>query len=166
MDLHPLWKVLLWVPESLASGSNSLLQDLRCAVLSLHVAVPEDMCRVTLDHGGVQRGTHSKRVVFKIEVFIRFLYCKLIIFLFLINLCELQVVGKSGRALKANYRLIITDLPFPILPPTFLPYYTQEDVWVPVSRLIVDTHTFLPLSVKFITTLQPIPKRLADTHES
>ena len=34
-----------------SSGSISLLQDLGYIVLSLHVVVQENMCRVTLDHG-------------------------------------------------------------------------------------------------------------------
>ena len=47
-DLYHLWRVHLWVSESPSSRSSSLLQDLRCAVLSLHVAVQETKCSVTL----------------------------------------------------------------------------------------------------------------------
>ena len=61
-DLHPLWSVHWCVSESPSSRSSSLLQDLGCAVLSLHVVVQENMCCVTLDHGGVQGGTCPKRV--------------------------------------------------------------------------------------------------------
>ena len=43
-DLHPPWNVLLWVSESPSSGSSSLLQDLGCAVLSLHVVVQQITC--------------------------------------------------------------------------------------------------------------------------
>ena len=37
--LHPIWNVLLWVSESPSSHSSTLLQDLGCAVLSLHVVL-------------------------------------------------------------------------------------------------------------------------------
>ncbi|KAF6084291.1 hypothetical protein HJG60_008568 [Phyllostomus discolor] len=47
-DLHPLQNVHLWASESPSSRSGSLLQDLGCAVLSLHVVAQETMCRVTL----------------------------------------------------------------------------------------------------------------------
>ena len=55
--LHLLWKVHVWVSELPSSRSTSLLQDLGCAVLSLHAVVQGNMCRVTLGHGGVQGGT-------------------------------------------------------------------------------------------------------------
>ena len=55
---HPLWKAHSWVSESPSSHSSSLLQDLGYVVLSLHAVVQEHMCRVALDHGGVQGGTH------------------------------------------------------------------------------------------------------------
>ena len=42
--------------------SSSLLQDLGCAGLSLHVVVQENMCRVTWHHEGFQGGTLPKRV--------------------------------------------------------------------------------------------------------
>ena len=58
--LHSLWKVHLWVSESPSSHSSSLLQDLGYSVLSLHVVVQENICRVTLDHGGAQ-GAHVPR---------------------------------------------------------------------------------------------------------
>ena len=61
-DFHPLWNVHFWVSESPSSRSSSLLQDLGCTILSLHVLVQENMCCVTLGHGGVQRGTCPKRV--------------------------------------------------------------------------------------------------------
>ena len=61
-DPHPLWNVHLWVSESPSSHSSSLLQGLGCAVLSLHAVVQENMCCVTLGHGGVQGGTRPKRV--------------------------------------------------------------------------------------------------------
>ena len=61
-DLHPLWKVHLWVSKLPSSHSSSLLQDLGCGVLSLHVVVQENMCCVTLDHDRVQAGTYPKRV--------------------------------------------------------------------------------------------------------
>ena len=41
------WNVLLWVSESPSSGSNSLLQDLGCATLSLQVAVQENVLSYT-----------------------------------------------------------------------------------------------------------------------
>ena len=59
---HPLWKAHLWVSESPSSHSSSLLQDLGYIVFSLHVVGQENMCHVTLDHGGVQGGTCPKRV--------------------------------------------------------------------------------------------------------
>ena len=61
-DLHPLWNVHFRVSESTSSHSSSLLQDLGCAVLSLHVLAQENRCCVTLDHGGVQGGTCPRRV--------------------------------------------------------------------------------------------------------
>ena len=60
--LHPLWNVLLWVSESPSSQSSSLLQDLGCTVLSLHVVVQVNMRCVTLGHGGAQGGTCPKRL--------------------------------------------------------------------------------------------------------
>ena len=55
-DPHPLQNVHSWVSESPSSHSSSLLPGLGCVVLSLHVVVLENMCRVTLGHGGVQGG--------------------------------------------------------------------------------------------------------------
>ena len=61
-DLHPLWKVHLWVSGSPSSRSSSLLQDLGYVVLSLHAVVQGNMCHVTLGHGGVQGGARPNRV--------------------------------------------------------------------------------------------------------
>ena len=40
----------------------TLLQDLEYIVLNLHVIVQENMCHVTLNHGGVQERTCPRRV--------------------------------------------------------------------------------------------------------
>ena len=61
-DFHPFWTVQWWVSESPSSHCSSLLQDLGCIILSLHVVVQENMCCVPLDHGRVQRGTRPKSV--------------------------------------------------------------------------------------------------------
>ena len=45
-----------------SSRSSSLLQDQGYIVFSLTVVVQGSRCCVTLDHGGVQGGTHPKRV--------------------------------------------------------------------------------------------------------
>ena len=59
--LQSFWKVPSWVSESLSSHSSSLYQDLGYIVLSLHIIVQEYMCRVTLDHGGVQERHTSQK---------------------------------------------------------------------------------------------------------
>ena len=61
-SLHPLWKAHLWVAEMPSSRSSSPLQDVGYVVLSLHVVVQGNMCRVALGHGAVQGGTSPKRV--------------------------------------------------------------------------------------------------------
>ena len=61
-SLHPLWKAHLWVAELPSSHSSSPLQDVGYVVLSLHVVVQGNMCRVALGHGAVQGGTCPKRV--------------------------------------------------------------------------------------------------------
>ena len=57
----PTQNLNLWVSESSSSHSRSLL-DLRYVVLSFHVVVQKNTCRITLDHGGFQEGTHPKKV--------------------------------------------------------------------------------------------------------
>ena len=57
----PTQNLNLWVSESSSSHSRSLL-DLRYVVLSFHVVVQKNTCRITLDHGGLEsREPHIPR---------------------------------------------------------------------------------------------------------